>query len=61
MNTRILSLRDDQIAALFLVVGITFSHKDIAGVIAEIRERKENAIHLATLIDEADSKENLEW
>lgn len=61
IKTRILMLRDDQIAALFPAVGITFSHKDIPKVIAEIRERGEVATHLSTLIDEADSKESLEW
>lgn len=61
IELRIFSLRDDQIASLFYIVGISFSTDDIEDVIKEIRDNKREAIHLSTLLSEADSKENLLW
>ncbi|MBI4099249.1 hypothetical protein HY442_01820 [Candidatus Parcubacteria bacterium] len=59
--SRVLNLRDDQIAALFYAVGVRFSTRDIEEVVSEIRSNGHDAIHLATLLVEADSKKNLLW
>ena len=61
LGSRILNLRDDQIAALFPAVGVTFSPRDIEKVVSEIRKNGHDAIHLATLLAEANSKANLLW
>ena len=61
LGARILRLRDDQIAALFDLVGIRFALKDIEGVVAEIRENELHALHLGTLLSEAESRERLLW
>lgn len=61
ITARILALRDDQVAALFYFVGIRFKKNDIREVVAEIRKNKENAIHMSTLLSEADSKDHLLW
>ncbi len=60
-ESRVLNLRDDQIAALFPAVGVMFSPRDIEEVVSEIRSNGHDAIHLATLLAEADSKKNLLW
>jgi len=61
LEKRIINLRDDQIVALFFLVGIAFFKKDIPHVLQEVREIGEGAIHLGTLLNEPDSKENLLW
>jgi hypothetical protein len=61
MEKQILKLRDDQIMALFEIVGIRFSKNDFSKVINEIRANKEESQNLGILIDEANSKENLSW
>lgn len=61
LEKRIINLHDDQIVALFFLVGIAFFKKDIPDVLQEIRKIGEGAIGLGILLDEADSKENLFW
>lgn len=59
LETRILKLDDDQLVALFGLVGIYFAKKYIKNVLVEIRECKRESIHLDTLLSEANSKKNL--
>jgi hypothetical protein len=61
LESRILNLRKDQIAALLNLVGLDFSKDDIKEVVKDIIENKQNSGHLSILTDEADSKENLLW
>ncbi|MFH0906964.1 MAG: hypothetical protein V1829_01800, partial [bacterium] len=61
LESRILSLRNDQIATLLNLVGLKFSRNDIEDVVKDITENKQCSGHLITLTDEADSKENLLW
>ncbi|HOB89897.1 MAG TPA: hypothetical protein PKG74_01015 [Candidatus Colwellbacteria bacterium] len=59
MEKQILKLRDDQIMALFWLVGVRFEKKYFEDIIKEIRTNKEDSQYLGILIDEADSKNNL--
>lgn len=61
LESRILNLRNDQIASLFYLVDIKFSKDDIEEVVREIKENKHGSGHLSILIYEANSKENLLW
>lgn len=61
LESRILALRDDQIAALLNLVGLKFNRDNIEHVVSEIRENGHKSGHLPILISEADSKENLLW
>jgi len=61
LEKRILSLRNDQIAALLNLVGLGFSKKDIDHIVSDIRNFGSKSGHLPILTDEADSKENLLW
>ncbi|MCL4427309.1 hypothetical protein M1534_03075 [Patescibacteria group bacterium] len=58
---RIIKLRDDQIIALFFCVGISFFTQDIPDILQDIHTTGEGSIYFGTLLDEADSKENLLW
>lgn len=60
--SRILRLRDDQIAALLGgVTGLKFYTEDIEELIREFREDGHRSAHLETLMTEGDSKEILLW
>jgi len=60
LEEKILSLRDDQLAALAcLMVG--FSKEDVEDVVRDIKEKKQGSGHLCILTDEAKSKEELLW
>ena len=61
LESRILNLRKDQIAALFCCVGIKFSKDDIEDVVNDIMDNKQKSGHLGILTDEANSKEDLLW
>jgi len=61
LESRILKLRDDQIAALLYIVGLNFSRNDIEEVVVDIRKNEHKSGHLPILIFEANSKENLLW
>ncbi|KKQ91565.1 MAG: hypothetical protein UT16_C0012G0011 [Candidatus Azambacteria bacterium GW2011_GWA2_39_10] len=61
IETRILNLRDDQIAALMNLAGLNFKPSDIPNVVSEIKKNGKNSGHLEIIISEADSKENLLW
>ena len=61
IETRILRLRNDQIAALLYLVDIKFAKRDLEDVVLEIKKNKHDSSHLGILIAEADSKENLLW
>ncbi len=61
LESRILNLRDDQIAALFYLVNIIFDKNDIKKIIKEIKKYKHESINLGTLLSEANSKKNLLW
>jgi len=61
VESKVLGLRNDQIAALFFLTEIKFSKNDIENVVAEIKMNKHESLHLDVLIAEADSKENLLW
>lgn len=61
LQSRILALRDDQIAVLPHLVNIYFSKDDIENVVAEIRKNNRQSGHLPIIISEADSKESLLW
>jgi len=60
IESRILALRNDQIGALASIL-VGFSEKDLYEVVQEIRESGVGAIHLATILSEAKSKEKLLW
>ena len=61
LESKILRLRKDQIAALFYCVGIKFSKDDIEKVVSDIINNKQKSGHLGILTDEASSKEDLLW
>lgn len=61
LESRILKLRDDQIAALLNLVKINFNLKDIESVVDEISKNGRESGHLPILIFEANSKKDLLW
>ena len=61
ISDQILSLREDQIAALLNLSGLEFSLDDIEEVVRDIVDNKKGSGHLEILIYEAQSKEVLLW
>ena len=61
IGSRIMGLREDQIAALITISGVEFDFKDIENVVADIKTNKEKSGHLEIVICEADTKESLLW
>ncbi len=61
LGKRILTLRKDQLGALFYLVKIIFSKTNITHIVEEMIKYKSNSIYLDILLCEADSKENLLW
>ncbi|PIT97833.1 MAG: hypothetical protein COT71_04015 [Candidatus Andersenbacteria bacterium CG10_big_fil_rev_8_21_14_0_10_54_11] len=57
---RILQLRDDQLTAL-CHIAIGFSRETLPAVVQDIRENAMESEHLAVMLAETESPEDLEW
>jgi hypothetical protein len=60
ISERICNLKNDQLGALLNIL-LGFNEKDIPEIVVEIKEQKMNSGHLSILLEEADSKEKIEW
>jgi hypothetical protein len=61
LESRILPLRDDQLAALLEITGLGFKKEEIDDVVHDIKIDGLQSGYLEILLSEADSKENLLW